>query len=285
MRVSIGDVCLYFDVDGSALRPDGDRMAARPTLVLLHGGPGADHTLFKPECAALADIAQVVYLDQRGSGRSDPGEPWSWTWERWADDVAAFCAALDIRRPVLLGSSSGALVAMICAARHPDLFAGLVLDSALGVPATLEETLGVFARRGGPVVLEAARRYLGGDHSEQAAAAWRRHCLPLYGSGPGDGDVAARLARSRMNDEVQAHFRSGGCGPAELGGYGPRITCPVVVLAGEHDPMAPAAAARRLPDALPHASVAVHVVPGVGHGVLRQAPATALPLIRDLLTR
>ena len=37
-------------------------MVARPTIVLLHGGPGADHSLFKPEFSAMADAAQVVYL-------------------------------------------------------------------------------------------------------------------------------------------------------------------------------------------------------------------------------
>jgi pimeloyl-ACP methyl ester carboxylesterase len=88
MRVTVDDVSLFFDVDGEALAVDGETMAERPALVLLHGGPGADHTLFKPEFAALADIAQIVYLDQRGSGRSDVGEPGSWTWNRWADDVA-----------------------------------------------------------------------------------------------------------------------------------------------------------------------------------------------------
>jgi pimeloyl-ACP methyl ester carboxylesterase len=86
--VTADGVGLFFDVDGEAPAVDGETMIERPKLVLLHGGPGADHTLFKPEFAALTDIAQIVYLDQRGSGRSDIGEPRSWTWNRWADDAA-----------------------------------------------------------------------------------------------------------------------------------------------------------------------------------------------------
>lgn len=81
-------------------------MAARPTLVLLHGGPGADHSFFKPDFAAMTHAAQVVNLDQRGSGRSEHGDPGGWTWERWADDVAGFCHALDIEAPLLVGTSS-----------------------------------------------------------------------------------------------------------------------------------------------------------------------------------
>ncbi|MEU8076274.1 alpha/beta hydrolase [Catellatospora citrea] len=283
MRVSIGEVALYFDVDGSALAPDGDRMRERPTMLLLHGGPGADHSLFKPETSALTDVAQLVYLDQRGSGRSDRGGPSDWTWTRWADDVAAFCQALAITRTVLVGSSSGALVAVVCAARHPGLVAGLVLDSALGMPTTLDETLDVFEGRGGPVAREAARRYLGGDRGDESTAAWREHCLPLYGAVGAGSDLAPRIARARVNNDVQLHFQGGGCGPAEMAPYGADITCPVLVLAGEHDPVSPAAGAQRLPAALPNTDVAVHVLPGVGHSVLRQAPGEAAALIREFV--
>jgi pimeloyl-ACP methyl ester carboxylesterase len=125
----------------------------------------------------------VIYLDQRGSGRSDRSEPAKWTWERWADDVAGFCRAVGIGRCVLVGSSSGGMVGMLCAARHSELVARLVLDSTFGVPTTLEESLEVFDRRGGPVAREAARRYLGGGYQPcrrrgvegvWAAVVWQR---------------------------------------------------------------------------------------------------------------
>src|SRR5436305_12754623 len=60
MRVQIGDVQLFFDVDGSKLRPDRSSTRELPTLLLLHGGPGFDHSGFKPDFAQLTDIAQVV---------------------------------------------------------------------------------------------------------------------------------------------------------------------------------------------------------------------------------
>lgn len=117
MRVAVDDVSLYFDVEGCGLAAEGDAMRSRPTLLLLHGGPGADHTLFKPEFSALTDVAQVIYLDQRGSGRSDHSTPASWTWTRWADDVAAFCSSLDIHTPVLF-ERRGGRVARDAAARY-----------------------------------------------------------------------------------------------------------------------------------------------------------------------
>ena len=40
MKIDIDDVTLFFDVDGESLVPDGAVMREKPTLLLLHGGPG-----------------------------------------------------------------------------------------------------------------------------------------------------------------------------------------------------------------------------------------------------
>jgi proline iminopeptidase len=282
MRVQVGDVRLFFDTEGSMLAPNGATMAARPTLILLHGGPGADHSLFKPEFSAMTDAAHLVYLDQRGSGRSDRSEPSRWNWQRWADDVAAFCEALEIADPILVGVSSGGMVAMHCAIRHPKLVAGLVLDSTLGVPTTLDETVGVFARRGGQEAADAARRYLGGDTSPEATYDWQRLCLRFYGDPASQNDLSDRLARCLVNDDVQQHFRRGGCGPAELTeAEFAGIKCPTLVLAGENDPVSPAVAAERLGSSIRHARI--RVVPQAGHGVCRQAPGQAFVHLRAFL--
>ena len=276
---------LYFDVEGAVLTPQGDAMIERPTMLLLHGGPGADHSLFKPEFSALIDTAQIIYLDQRGSGRSDTGSPAGWTWQQWADDVAAFCRTLDVTRPVLVGTSSGALVALHCAARHPDLVAGLILDSPLGVPTSLAETLEVFERRGGPPAREAARRYLSGDTSDQATTAWKTHALPLYGDSVAQADMEQRRARARLNEDVQTHFRSGACGPAEATDHLPAITCPTLILAGENDPVVPAAATRRLAASFTNAAVTLEILPGIGHGTFRQSTQQTFTHVRRFITR
>ncbi len=79
MQVLVNGVRLFFDVEGASLVPDGRTMREKPTLVLLHGGPGFDHSIYKPTFSALADIAQAVFLDHRGNGRSDPGPREAWT--------------------------------------------------------------------------------------------------------------------------------------------------------------------------------------------------------------
>src|SRR5882757_3585934 len=94
MRIQVGDVKLFFDVEGAKLRADGPKMREVPTVVLLHGGPGFDHSNFKPAFSRLADVAQVVYLDHRGQGRSDRGNQSKYNLPQWGDDVRAFCEAL-----------------------------------------------------------------------------------------------------------------------------------------------------------------------------------------------
>lgn len=55
MYVSIDGVKLFFDVEGASLAPCGPEMQTRPTLVLLHGGPGMDHSLFRPAFSREAE--------------------------------------------------------------------------------------------------------------------------------------------------------------------------------------------------------------------------------------
>jgi len=108
MRVEIGGCRLFFDVEGAKLRPDGPRMREVPTVLLLHGGPGADHSIFKPAYSQLADIVQVVYFDHRGDGRSDGRDDSDrWRLAQWGDDVKALCDALEIERPIVMGVSFG----------------------------------------------------------------------------------------------------------------------------------------------------------------------------------
>ncbi|MUL42589.1 alpha/beta fold hydrolase [Streptomonospora sp. PA3] len=281
MRVSIGDVSLFFDVEGCRLVPEGPAMVERPVVVALHGGPGADHSLFKPALSAAAEFAQVVYLDQRGSGRSDRSSPEHWTWERWADDVADFCDALGIADPVLLGTSSGGWVALLAALRHPARVAGLVLDSV--IPGATEERLEIMERLGGLAARETARRYWAGEDTDEVRRAWRETCLPLYSRRPGGAETEHTLRRIRWNEDVLEHFRHVLAARFDHFDRPEGLACPALLLAGEHDPVATASAARRFAARLPAARTRLHVLPATGHGAFRENPALAHGHLRDFL--
>ena len=129
MHTIVNGTRIWFDVDGAGLVPDGSKMRHKPTLVLLHGGPGFDHSGFKPAHDALTDVAQLVYIDHRGQGRSAYSDPTHWTLNQWADDLRALCDRLGIERPAVLGLSFGRFVAQSLALRHPDHVGALVLSS------------------------------------------------------------------------------------------------------------------------------------------------------------
>jgi pimeloyl-ACP methyl ester carboxylesterase len=57
MHVVVNGVRLFFDVEGAKFVPDGPVMREKPTLLMLHGGPGADHSIYRPAYSALSDIA------------------------------------------------------------------------------------------------------------------------------------------------------------------------------------------------------------------------------------
>jgi proline iminopeptidase len=97
MHVDVNGGRLWFDVNGPGVVPSGPDMRVRPTVVLVHGGPGSfDHSYFKPAFDELTAVAQVVYLDLRGHGRSEWGDAATWTFERCADDIRAFCDTVGI---------------------------------------------------------------------------------------------------------------------------------------------------------------------------------------------
>lgn len=278
MRVSIGDVSLFFDVDGAKLVPLGPGMRERPTLLLLHGGPGFDHSSFKPAFSPLADVAQLVYLDHRGNGRSDRGEPTDWNLARWGDDVRAFCDALGIEKPVVLGVSFGGMVAMSYATRHPDHPAGLVLASTTA-RTRLDRVVAAFERLGGPEAGAAARRYWERPGRETLPD-YARLCFPLYTRSARDPDANARTV---WNFDVMFRFGGGEDGRFDLLPDLGRVRCPTLVLAGEEDPITPIGDSEDIHAALPAGIARLERFADCGHGVWRDAPEEAFRSIRAFL--
>jgi proline iminopeptidase len=284
MRVLVNGVRLFFDVEGASLVPDGPMMREKPTLILLHGGPGMDHSLYKPQFSQLTDIAQVVFLDHRGNGRSDAGPRETWTLAQWGDDVHAFCEVLGIARPIILGASFGGMVALAYATRHPEHPAKLLLVSTEAAGGThLEQKVALFERLGGPEVGALARhRLLDGHTAEATLEAWIRMAFPLYTRTPRDPDVVRRAIR---HPEVTHWFtRPGGEGRTfNLFPALQRVQCSTLVLGGEEDPMTPIECQMEIAAALPAHLVRFERFPRCGHGVVADAPERALAVIRDFI--
>jgi proline iminopeptidase len=284
MHVPVNGVRLFFDVEGAALVPDGAALRERPTLVLLHGGPGMDHTGYKPRFSQLADIAQVVYLDHRGNGRSDTGARETWNLAQWGDDVRGFCEVLGIERPVVLGTSFGGMVALAYATRHPAHPRKLILISTEAAGGThLTERIELFERLGGPEVgALARRRFLDGQVDPAMLDAWIRLAFPVYNRRPRD---PVAVQRAVLKPECNLWFtRPGGEGRTfNLFPGLERIQCPTLVMGGEDDPMIPIVCQEEIAAALPPQLVRFERFPGCGHGVVNDAPERAMSIIREFI--
>ena len=79
-------------------------------VIVLHGGPGMDHTMFRPYLDSLGDEFRVLYVDERGQGRSDRVDPQTLSLEVFAHDVDRLAEALDLPAFALLGHSFGAII-------------------------------------------------------------------------------------------------------------------------------------------------------------------------------
>jgi proline iminopeptidase len=276
MRLELDGGRLFFDVEGAKLRPNGPWLEEVPTVVLLPPGPGADHSSYKDILGPrLAQVAQVVYVDPRGDGRSDRSDPSRWNLETWAGDLHGLLEVLEIERPILLGSSTGALVALHYAATRSDRAAKLVLISAVA-RYVHARSIAAFDRLGGAEAGEAAARYFA-DPSETTFTEYMRVCLPLYARGRLDPDVIARM---EWNADATVHWDRHETAKVDLRAEAAGVRCPVLLVTGEDDPSSTPAGAEELAEALPQELLEFRRYPDAGHGVIRDRPEALEDIVR-----
>jgi proline iminopeptidase len=276
MRVSVGDARLFFDVEGSKLRPSAASFVELPTVVILHAGPGFDHTPYKESLGpALADVAQVVYLDQRGHGRSDRSTPDRWNLDTWSADVAEFCKRLDLERPILVGQGWGAMIAVLVAARYPELPSRLALAAPLARIVS-DRSVAMFERLGGPEAGEVAWRFYH-EPTEHTVAEYLRVCFPLLSRRPRLVDTVLRVT---WNFEPLIHWQQTEAHTVDVRSEAAGVRVPTLVIHGEDDPQMPLLGGRELVDAIPGARLLT--LPGARHALFHDEP-DAIEAVREFV--
>jgi pimeloyl-ACP methyl ester carboxylesterase len=272
MNVEVNGTRLWFDVDGPALTPDGPCMRERPSVILVHGGPGGyDHSYFKPHFARLAGCAQVVYLDLRDHGRSARHAPENWSFEVCADDLRAFCDVVGIARPVVLGHSMGGFVAMLYGARHPGHAGALILQATMA-RFDLESLVEGFRRVAGDEVAALARRDYSGDPITDEE--WARVFAAFGPRIPSTEQLARRVRNPELGTHGMELLRRLDV-VDQLAG----IRCPTLVCGGQVDPVTPVTAAREIVNALPPGLGRLEVIGGAGHFPWLDHPDRYWPLV------
>ena len=111
------------EVDGIHVEVVGEG----PSVLLLHGGLGVDHTLYR-SLDELCGGLRLIYLDHRGNGRSARPDPSTLTMAGWADDAFEVGRVVAGEDPLIVfGHSYGGFIAQELAIRHPDDVRALLL--------------------------------------------------------------------------------------------------------------------------------------------------------------
>jgi proline iminopeptidase len=84
-------------------------------MLVMHGGPGADHRYLLPQMLHLARENEMVFFDQRGGGRSRDTDNSPITWQTHVADMAAVIRELDLEPLTLVGYSFGGLLSLLYA--------------------------------------------------------------------------------------------------------------------------------------------------------------------------
>jgi pimeloyl-ACP methyl ester carboxylesterase len=260
-------------------------------LLVLHGGPGLDHTMFGDHLDPLGARYRLVLIDGRGQGRSDRNsDPASWTLEQHASDVSAVAAAIGVERYAVLGHSYGAFVALQHCADAPGAAVATVASS--GSPSMLflsdiHDRLAAFE----PAELR-----------DQVTASWQREAtvatdeearrllvdqLPWHFADPRDPRIAdfAKQAEQILFSAavLRAASLEGGGLSIEVEDDLPHVPQPLLACTGRHDRTCPPAASERIAELAPRGEL--HIFASAGHMTYLEAADEYVQVVGDFLDR
>ncbi len=289
----------YVEGDGGALLYYKS-FGAGPPLVLLHGGPGASHDYLLPHLAPLARHHRLIFIDERGSGKSQRlATVAGYTVEAMAEDVEAVRRALGLARIDLLGHSYGGVVAQAYALKYQANLRHLVLCSTFHSTRAMNEVLAQIKQKMAPELreridkLEAAGLYGHGKEYEKSryaneymTAAWGEGYFPyLYQSHP---DPTYDPTQSPMTWDLYREMW-GSNGEFVIDGnlksveYGDRLATlrvPTLITAGDHDESDPSIA-RAMHEKI--AGSELLILPASGHMTFVDQPELFLSAVDRFL--
>ncbi|MCR6645695.1 MAG: alpha/beta hydrolase [Terricaulis sp.] len=277
---------LSFDLKGGAMAGIAFGPEAPPDIVFLHA-TGFNARTYASVLSPLGERFPVLALDARGHGRTTlPPKLMGYTsWRRHRDDVIAVLEQKAAHPVTLAGHSMGAVVALLVAARRPDLVAGLALIEPVIMPAALyalfELPLSPFIQRHiFPLARGALRRRAHFASREEAAAGFvGRGVFKTFPREVIEDFVGDGL----IEDEKRGGFKLA-CAPKfEAATYCAqrhdpwaafrRVSQPMVMLRAEHHSTVQAATAHRLAMLKPEARIAL--VEGASHMLPMERPDRA----------
>ena len=157
-----------------------------PRLLVLHGGPGADHCYLLPQMLHLGEKYDLLFYDQRGGGKSKSDARIPVTWQTHVEDLAGVVKELGLDPLSIVGYSWGAMLGLLYAIqqrKNPQLKELYRIALINPAPLTLEyrrKFEAEFARRQASPEIQRLRDELASSGlRERDPAAYRQRAFEL----------------------------------------------------------------------------------------------------------
>jgi proline iminopeptidase len=235
------------------------RLGKEQPMLVMHGGPGLDHTIFRPWLDKLGEQVELIYYDHRGNGRSTrPATMESITHETWAVDADALRTYLGFEKIILFGHSYGGYLAQEYALRFGHHLAGLILCNTEPAFDYMPTAQANAAARGTPEALAALDEVFAQNKNDDSylRSLWMR-ILPLYFKRY-DPHIGRAMDEATSYSAAAWNQAKANCLPkfntlARL----KEITAPTLVLGGADDWLTPAEQSRRIHAELPKSELVI----------------------------
>ncbi len=270
-------------------------------LMIVHGGPGASHDYFLPYLLPLARHNKLIFIDERGSGRSQKLEdPSGYTIENMVEDVEAVRQALGLGNISLLGHSYGGALAQAYALKYQRNLSHLILGSTWSSTKALNEVFVRMKEKMSPDLREHIDKLEadglfghGKDYrknrytDEYMIAAWGEGYFPyLYQNRPDpnydpvdNGKMSWDLYREMWGSHGE-FIIDGNLKSVEYNDRLSSIKVPTLILVGDHDESDPALA-RAMHEKIVGSKLVIF--PRAGHMTFVDQPVMFIKTVEEFL--
>jgi proline iminopeptidase len=270
-------------------------------LLIVHGGPGESHDYFLPYLLPLARTNKLIFIDERGSGKSSKLEDASaYTVENMVEDVEAVRVALGLGKITLMGHSYGGALAQAYALKYQKNLTHLILASTWSSTIEMNKALLRIKEKMAPELreridkLEAAGLFGKGRDfeknrytAEYMIAAWGEGYFPyLYQNRPdpnydpvAGGNISWDLYREMWGSHGE-YAIDGNLTSVEYTDRLAAIKVPTLIFAGDHDECDPSLS-RAMQQKI--AGSKMVVIPKAGHLTFIDQPAMVVKTVDEFV--
>lgn len=272
--------------------------------MIVHGGPGASHDYFLPYLLPLMRTNRLVFIDERGSGKSskldDPGQ---YTVANMVEDIETVRQALGLGKISLLGHSFGGVLVQAYAFKYQQNLSHLILGSTFASTTELNQALAKIEtgmtpeERNRVKALEAAGLFGKGEiwehgryPDEYAKLAWGKGYFPyLYQNHPDPSydplssntgtawDVYREMWGSDGEFVVDGNLKE-----VEYVGQLSKIKVPTLIIVGDHDESDPKMS-KEMHEKISGSQLVI--LPNSGHMTFVDQPEQFLKTVRDFIAQ